>query len=113
MDADGRVDLEHDPYCLRKHFTTRWGVLKDQSETWGPPQGGATVEWSDRDMRTQTEGKEPGLSVDRKLRWDYTREASLANLISSPWLLHRIVANFGAPPLTEADPYKCSWSFIL
>lgn len=113
MDADGRVDLEHDPYCLRRHFTTRWGVLEDQSEIWGPPQQGAIVRWNDWDMRTQTEGKEPGLSVDRKLRCDYTRKAALYELISSPWLLHRIVASFAAPPLTQIDGYKCSWSFIF
>lgn len=116
MDADGRVDLEHDTYCLRKHFTTRWGVLKDQSETkWGPPQGGAAVEWSDLEMVAQTEGKQYGLWVNHKqknyVRCADTRNTSLVDLISSPWLLHRIVANFGAPPFTENDPYKCSWSF--
>ena len=116
MDADGRVNLEHDPYCLRKHFTTRWGVLEDQSETgWDPPQRGATVNWSDTDMVAQTEGKESGLWVDLEqksyLRCAYTRNTSLIDLISSPWLLHRIVANFGAPPFTKNDPYKCSWSF--
>ncbi|KAF2785804.1 hypothetical protein K505DRAFT_380674 [Melanomma pulvis-pyrius CBS 109.77] len=116
MDAHGRVDLEHDPYCLRKHFTTRWGVLEVQSETgWGPPQGGATVRWSDSDIIAQTEGNESGLWVDLKqksyLRSAYTQNTSLVDLISSPWLLHRIVANFGAPPFTENDPYKCSWSF--
>lgn len=116
MDADGRVDLEHDPYCLRKYFTIRWGVLKDQSETgWCPLRGGATVEWLDTYMMVQMEGKESGLRVDLKqksyLRCAYTRNTSLIDLISSPWLLYRIVASCGAPPFTEDDPYKYSWSF--
>ncbi|KAK0612658.1 hypothetical protein B0T17DRAFT_544226 [Bombardia bombarda] len=116
MDADGRVDLEHDPYCLRRHFTTRWGVLRVQSETgWGPPRGGATVRWADADMTAQTKGNKSGLWVDLKqeshLRRAHTANTSLVDLISSPWLLHRIVANFGAPPFTENSPYKCSWSF--
>jgi hypothetical protein len=64
--ADGRVDLEHDPYCLRKHFTTRWGVLKNQSDTWRAPQGGAKVEWSDRHIIIQKEGNEARLWVDVK-----------------------------------------------
>ena len=116
MDADDRVDLDHDPYCLRKHFTTRWGVLEDQSAIeWGPPQGGATVEWDDTHMMIQTKGKKSGLWVDLKgksyLRCAYTKNASLIDLISSSWLLHRIVVNFGASSFTKDDPYKCSWSF--
>ncbi|KAK6197702.1 hypothetical protein LQW54_010664 [Pestalotiopsis sp. IQ-011] len=116
MNADGRVDLEHDPYCLRKHFTTRWGVLKDQSETkWRSPQRGASVEWNDTNIMVKSEGKESGLWVDLKqeshMGCAHTGDTALIDLISSPFLLHRIVANFGAPPFTESDPYKCSWSF--
>ncbi|KAI4599607.1 hypothetical protein KJ359_001744 [Pestalotiopsis sp. 9143b] len=116
MDTDHRVDLEHDPYCLRKHFTTQWGVLMDQSETkWCAPKAGATVRWDDTHMIVKTESKESGLWVDLKqashLRCEYASNTALIHLISSPWLLHRIVANFGAPPFTENDHYKCSWSF--
>jgi hypothetical protein len=32
----------------------------------------------------------------------------LIDLISSPLLLYRITANFGAPPYREDDVYKCA-----
>ncbi|KAL2285886.1 hypothetical protein FJTKL_07386 [Diaporthe vaccinii] len=30
VDIYGCVDLQHDPYCLLKHFTTQWAVPMDQ-----------------------------------------------------------------------------------
>jgi hypothetical protein len=48
MDEAGRVDLQHDAYCLRNHFTTRWGVRKDQ-EVSTQRRVASTVEWNDRD----------------------------------------------------------------
>ncbi len=67
MDANGRVDLEHDAYCLRKHFSTRWAVPCDPDTAHSTPKPGATVSWGDGDMVLQTEGKESdGLWVDIK-----------------------------------------------
>jgi len=37
----------------------------------------------------------------------------LAQLISSPLLLYRITANFGAPPSTNTDGYKSAWTFTI
>lgn len=30
MDGAGRFNMQYNLDCLRKHFTTRWGVLEDQ-----------------------------------------------------------------------------------
>jgi hypothetical protein len=72
------------------------------------------VTWSDSHWILKTEGKKSGFWVDLSQK-SYLRCAStntrLDDIISSPWLLHRIVANFGAPPFTNNDAYKCSWSF--
>lgn len=114
MDDAGRVDLQHDPYCLRKHFTTQWGVLTDKSVAWKP---GATVEWTDWEWTLKTEGEGAGLWVDLN-QTSHVRRANvkgtrLIDLISTPLLLYRIIANFAAPPCTEEDGYKCAWSFTL
>ncbi|KAH7028427.1 hypothetical protein B0J12DRAFT_789803 [Macrophomina phaseolina] len=110
MDDAGRVDLQHDPYCLRNHFTTRWGVLKDQNVS-GAQHGGYTVEWDDSQWTLVAEGEHAGLWVDLS-QPSYLRK-TLIDLISSQLLLYRITANFGAPPYTENDVYKCAWSFTL
>ena len=99
MDDAGRVDLQHDPYCLRTHFTTLWAVLKDQKVT-GPPQRGCAVEWDDWRLSFEAEHTD-------------TPYPRLIDLISSPLLLYRITASFAAPPCTEDDVYKCAWSFTL
>ncbi|KAI1262865.1 hypothetical protein F5Y18DRAFT_438678 [Xylariaceae sp. FL1019] len=114
MDDAGRVDLKHDPYCLRIHFTTRWAVVKD-SETGGSPQGGAVVTWSDRDMFLETEGENVNLrawnrsyhgvkpSLTKIYLWD---------LISAPLLLYRILANFRASPdMQYAEKTQFSYTF--
>ncbi|EJT79743.1 hypothetical protein GGTG_04827 [Gaeumannomyces tritici R3-111a-1] len=118
MDADGRVDLGHDAYCLRKHFSTRWAVPCDQFTIDGPPKSGATVSWGDSDMVLRTEGKESdGFWVDIQekswLRGAYTQTTRVSDLISLSWLLQRIIATFEAPPCTKKDGYKCTWSFTL
>lgn len=114
MDRTGRVDLQHDPYCLRRHFTTRWGVLKDQGVR-GAPRGGSTVEWDDGDCTLVTAGEHAGLWVDlnlaRHLRKAYTVQTGLVDLISTHLLSYRIMVNFAAPPCTEEDGYKCGWSY--
>ncbi|KAG7289867.1 hypothetical protein NEMBOFW57_006244 [Staphylotrichum longicolle] len=115
MDDAGRVDLQHDPYCLRNHFTTRWGVLKDQ--TLGVPRGGSIVDWDDRQWSLAAEGKHAGLWVDvnqpSDVRTTHTKRIALIDLISSQLLLYRITVSFAAPPFTEDDVYKCGWSFLL
>jgi hypothetical protein len=115
MDDAGRVDLRHDPYCLRKHFTTRWGVLKNQDVS-DPPQAGSVVTWNDWEWSCSKD-EQYGLWVDLDkpdhLRYGHASQMKLLDLISSQLLLYRITANFGVPPYTEDDSYKCAWSFTL
>lgn len=113
IDNAGCVDLLHDPYCLRAHFTTQWGVLKDQDND--PPQLGPVM-WSDQNWYLEVEGKHPGLRVNisnPQVAPLGERLLDLAQLISSPLLLYRIVVNFGAPPSTNTDGYKSGWEFII
>ncbi|KAI0398715.1 hypothetical protein F4802DRAFT_592359 [Xylaria palmicola] len=117
MDADGRVDLQHDAYCLRKHFTTRWGVLKDQSIMGAPRRLGDVVEWNDWQWTLKVEGEQCGLWVDlsqpNHLRRVPTKRTALIDFISSPLLVYRIITNFAAPPCTDVDRYGCAWSYIF
>jgi hypothetical protein len=115
MDDAGLVDLRHDPYCLRKHFATRWGVLKNQDVS-DPPQAGPVVTWNDSEW-SYLEGEQSGLWVDLG-KPDYKRygrpiQTKLLDLISSHLLAYRVMATFGAPPYTKDDAYKCVWSFAL
>ncbi len=64
MDSAGCVDLQHDPYCLRIHFTTRWGVLEDRKL--GVPQGGSIIDWDDRQWSLAAEGEHASLWADLK-----------------------------------------------
>ncbi|ETS84459.1 hypothetical protein PFICI_02484 [Pestalotiopsis fici W106-1] len=131
MDVMGRVNLEHDPYCLRKHFTTRWAVLKDGD--------GAEVEWSDAEWfyadDVGANNTPVGLQVaddrfsgsvralqahatDLDLICEFNFAAvkgrmRLYNLISAQLLLYRVVANFAAPPCTEVNGYKSAWSYTF
>ncbi|KAH8743330.1 hypothetical protein F5883DRAFT_593327, partial [Diaporthe sp. PMI_573] len=113
VDNAGRVNLQHDPYCLRRHFTTQWGVLKDPHN--GRPQLGHAVRWSDSDWYFEVEGEHPGLQVNlsNPLCIGGRKEVDLSDLISSPLLLYRITANFGAPPSTNDDDNKCAWTFVI
>jgi hypothetical protein len=103
MDDAGRVDLQHDPYCLRKHFTTRWGIPKG-AEAFGAPQEGYTLDWDDSEWFLKAEGKHAGLQVDSSqlstLRYENDRRMALKDLITSHLLLYRITVNFAAPPST-------------
>ncbi|KAI7785382.1 hypothetical protein LA080_007218 [Diaporthe eres] len=108
VDMDGCVDLQHDPYCLLKHFTTQWAVPMDQHR----PVRGGTQFWSDWDWCFEAEGKHPGLRVDLS-KFPRRGDTLFSDLISSQLLLYRIVTTFGAPPNTEEDGYKCAWSFTL
>ncbi|KAI0193476.1 hypothetical protein F4808DRAFT_442248 [Astrocystis sublimbata] len=115
VDENGRVDLQHDPYCLRDHFTTRWGVLKEHVSR--APQGGGIIEWSDYNLSIEAEGEDAGLGVNTDVpfrsREAYEKRVSLVDLISSPLLLYRVTANFAAPPQTHNAAYKQAWSFTL
>lgn len=105
----GRVDLQHDPYCLRKHFTTQWGILKDSNNRHRRKNGSPTHSWTDDEIVIKTEGPDVGFCIDPPSR--STQAKPLHTQISSQLLLYRIVANFAAPPSTWGDPYKCAWSF--
>lgn len=109
VDMDGFVNLQHDPYCLLKHFTTRWGVPMDQHR---PVRGQGKYFWSDWDWCFEAEGEHPGLRVDLS-KFPRFGNTHFAGLISSQLLLYRIITNFGAPPSTREDGYKCAWSFTL
>ncbi|KAH8743498.1 hypothetical protein F5883DRAFT_41576 [Diaporthe sp. PMI_573] len=86
VDLDGYVDLQHDAYCLFKHFTTQWGVPMDQD--WRPAHE-KRHRWSDWDWRFEAEGKYPGLRVDLH-KFPRTGYTPLIDLISSQLLLYRI-----------------------
>ncbi|KAH8755427.1 hypothetical protein F5883DRAFT_179304 [Diaporthe sp. PMI_573] len=101
VDMDGYVDLQHDAYCLSKHFTTQWGIPMNQNlmEDWRRAHN-PKHRWSDWDWRFEAEGKHPGLRVDFS-KVSGCSDTDLHELISSQLLLYRIVTNFGSPPWTE------------
>jgi len=44
---------------------------------------------------------------------DFVNELGLANLISSPLLLYRLISIFFAPPETPGNPYKTIWWYSI
>lgn len=68
--------------------------------------------WNDSEW-SHSEGERSGLWVDLSKPYGRPNQTKLLDLISSSLLVYRVMANFGAPPYTKNDAYKCVWSFAL
>ena len=109
-DHEGRVDLRHDPYCLRRYFRSHWHIVDDDIACTTPPTN-PRVSWSDYNLYDDDESK-PGLEVVlySELR---RRSIMISHLILSQLLLYRIIANFGHPCTMSLDNHNQCWEVEL
>ena len=109
-----QVDLNHDPYCLKKYFRRHWEYVRDPKSM--PTWSESDVFWTSYNLYRESESSglqayHPNQSTTFQIQND--KRIWLSDCISSALLLLRLTAVFHDPAFMSRDPYKECWKIAF
>ena len=109
---NGRVDLNHDPYCLKSYFQQHWTYVQDP-ESMSIPTGRTTSWRSDYFYRESGSSDLEAFDPSQMIQIEFHKRIWLRTCITAHLLFSRVMAVFANPKFMPRDPYKQCWEITL